>query len=89
MSVTLNAFYCTCYYFEFPFMERYKVYELEWPWKVNKDEFIAILHRTWKLTFLNVFIINAVGYTPHYFFDIPVPLDFSIEGIPDSTKMIG
>ena len=40
-----------------------------------------------KLYFLNFFVINALVYLPHYIYDVPAEVDFSMEGLPSSNKM--
>ena len=36
---------------------------------------------------MNMFLLTPLAYTPFYLFDLPIDLDFSLEGLPDGNKM--
>ena len=89
LLVTLiNGFYSICYWFEFPFMERYKVLEEPWPWNDDKEAWNKLFWRTFFLYGFNACVIGPLVYCPFYAFDLEVLLDFSVEGIPSSVQMV-
>ena len=56
--VLLNCFYVTLYYFEIPFFEKYKVNDLEWPWKSNPEHFNKIIYGAIYTYLFNYFSFN-------------------------------
>ena len=85
-AITFQGFYLTCYYFEFPLIERYKALESPWPWYDDPESWNKLYWRTIFLYVLNVFIIGPAAYAPFYFYDLDVPLDWSPE-VPNTVKM--
>ena len=69
-------------------MERYKVYEYDWPWKIDREAWYKLLNRTVNLFILNTIIIGPLAYSPFYFFNLPVDLDYTMEGLPNSARMM-
>ena len=88
LLVTVQGFYGICYYLELPIIERYKCLEEEWPWYDDPETWAKLKWRSVKIYMLNYCIITPiVGYLPYYIFDLPIDLDFSMDGIPDRNKM--
>lgn len=87
LVILFNGFYSLCYWFEFPFMERYKALEEPWPWNDDKEAWNKLFWRTLLLYGLNALVIGPATYSPFHFYDLEVELDFSVEGIPNSFKM--
>ena len=71
------------------FMERYKVLEEPWPWNDDREAWNKLFWRTLLLYGFNACVIGPLTYCPFYFFDLEVLLDFSVEGIPGTGKMLG
>ena len=86
--VILNGTYCLFYWLESPFIERYKCLEEPWPWNSeDKEGWNKLFWRTVKLYSLNVLVIGPLVYSPIVLFDLPIPFDMTLEGLPDANKM--
>ncbi len=85
----LYGIYGILYSLESPFIERYKCLEEPWPWNDDPEAWKKLRFRTLCLASLNIFIISPAAYAPFHYFDLPLDLDFSRDGIPDSIKMCG
>ena len=88
MVAVLNGTLSICYWFEFPFMERYKCLEEPWPWNGDKEAWDKLFWRTAGLYSLNAFVVGPLAYAPFYLWNLPVELDFTMEGIPSSIVMV-
>jgi len=89
LIVIFNGFYSLCYWFEFPFMERYKALEEPWPWHDDKQTWNKLYWRTLFLYGFNALVIGPTTYSPFYLLDLEVELDMTIDGLPNSLKLCG
>lgn len=64
---SVNAVYFVLYRFEFKFFEQYRLNKEDWPWKTNKQEFIAQLIRSAEIILFNqLAIIPILSYINIY-----------------------
>ena len=85
-----NGLYFTLYWLKSPFFDKYICIDGPWPWQSDdKKEWNELLWRTLKVVSLNMFFIVPLVEAPFYLFDLPIDLDFTMEGLPDSYKLIG
>jgi len=89
IPIIFQGIYLICYKLELPLIERYKCLEEPWPWYGDKKSWDRLYWRTVYLYCLNVLIISPFFYVPFYVWEVPVDLDFSMDGIPSSLKMVG
>ena len=87
--IMIQGFYTLCYQLELPIIERYKCLEEPWPWNEDLEAWNKLFWRSSVLYSFNVLCLNPFAYALHYLFDIPLELDFTMEGLPDSGKMCG
>lgn len=77
----VNGFYLILYYFQFPFIEQFKVVKEPWPWKEDWENFKPMLLETVKWSAFNIiFLMTGASYLSCYFDDCPH--SFNKEDIP-------
>jgi len=89
MVITVQGFYSLCYYLEHPLIERYKCLEEPWPWHEDPEAWDKLFWKTILIYGFNLFLITPLAYAPFYLFDLEVELDYTMEGLPGSAKMMG
>lgn len=77
--IPINLFYLSIYYFQFPFLEKYKITDMNWPWIEDQTK--------WKQKFANGlmhFLFNLVIAFPLfiYFVFLNVEMKFTVEDTP-------
>ena len=57
----LNLCFWVLYHFEFPFIERYKTYQGNWPWKEDPKAWEELISKTFLLVGFNNFFVIPVA----------------------------
>jgi len=70
-------------------IERYKCIEDPWPWKdENNTSWNKLWWRTLALYSLNMLVIVPLTYSPFYYFDLPLDVNVTMEGLPDPITLL-
>ena len=80
--------YGPLYYFEIPFFEKYKAFDEPWPWKTDKNKWRNMFICSLILLIFNQVIINSLLSFAPYLTGMEVDFDFSVEGLPSTTKLL-
>ena len=84
----VQGFFALLYYLEWPIIERYKCLEEPWPWNDDPVAWKKLYWRSLKMYAFNLFFLTPLAYTPFYFFDLPLELDFALEGNKKSSIIL-
>lgn len=57
--ISIAIFYITCYYFDFAFLERFKITDIDWPWKSNPKGW-----QTLKKKLISRYLFNYIVIAP-------------------------
>lgn len=78
--IIVNLIYFGLYYFNFPWLEQYRLNDMPWPWESDPDQWRNSL---WKV--LRVYCVNQIMIFPVCFYLLTLYFspDLSVEKIPD------
>jgi ABC-type Fe3+ transport system permease subunit len=86
IHVCMGAVYALIYWLQNPFFERYKAFSEPWPW--HRPEWKEVLIDTCLLVTFNFFVVLPFLAFAHYFWSLPMVMDFSEEGLPSVGRFV-
>ncbi len=85
-AISSLTLFCTLYYLQIPFIEKFKSNSLQWPWQsLTRPQFIQKLKKDFKVYFTNLLVLPLLTNTIYFYLELN---RFDLESYPTLTETI-